>query len=142
MRKTISKVFASLALPIIFAGAAMAQSSDVYSGDRGVCKSSGTIPIVLVSSYTPTLVDTPQIEGSFAVEIQNRDASNKICCAFDVAFTTTTTAHQKGCRELSAATSTNAGGAWVVQRWWQNLRLYCQSLSTTGTSPVAVTQCR
>ncbi len=131
MRKSM---FAALAF-LTLAASARAQS-DVVNVSQAVIKSSATIQTILVSSYTPTLVDTPQLVGSFAVEIQNRDASSAICCAFDVAFSTVVTAaNGKGCRQIAAN-----GGTWTVSRWWQNLRLYCQTLGTSSTSPVAVTQ--
>ncbi len=117
---------------------ATAQGVDYYESTRDVIRSSATIPLILVSSHTPTLVDTPQMEGSFITEIQNRDGSAAICCAFDVNMSTvTTSARGKSCRQVAAN-----GGTWVVKRWWQNLRLYCQTLSTSGTSPVVVTQGR
>lgn len=129
------KVLIALALLAAAARPSAAQV-DRFLPDQNVIRSSVTIVVVLVSSYTPTLVDTAQMEGSFAAEVQNRDASNGVCCAFDAAFSTVTASAQgKGCRQIAAN-----GGTWSVQRWWQNLRLYCQSFSTTGTSAVAVTQ--
>lgn len=126
----------ALTLGMLIPAAASAQISTQFDSSKTVIKSSATIPVILVSSYTPTLVDTPQLAGSFVAEIQNRDASNAICCGFDAAFSTVTaTAQAKGCRQIAAN-----GGTWVVSRWWQNLRLYCQTLGTSGTSPVAVTQ--
>lgn len=114
---------------------ARAQSTGQYLADKSVIRSSVPINSVMVSSYTPTLVDT-QIAGSFVVEVQNRDASNAICCAFDIAMSTVTASAQgKSCRQVAAN-----GGTWVVNRWWQNLKMYCQTLSTSGTSAVVLTQ--
>ena len=131
----MKKTMLALCLIVLVAPSLSAQPA-IYNDDQSVLRSSGTIVTVLVSTYTPTLVDTPQLSGSFAVEVQNRDASNKVCCSFDAVFSTVTASAQAhGCRSIAAD-----GGTWVVARWFQNLRLYCQSLGTSASSPVAVTQ--
>ena len=130
----MKKAMFALCLIVLVAPSLSAQPA-IYNDDQSVLRSSGTIVTVLVSTYTPTLVDTPQLSGSFAVEVQNRDASNKVCCSFDAVFSTVTASAQAhGCREIAS------GGAWSVSRWFQNLRLYCQSLGISASSPVAVTQ--
>ncbi len=119
----------------ILAMTAAPSKADPFNSGATVIRSSITIPVVMVSSYTPTLVDT-QMDSSFVVEVQNRDASAAICCAFDAAFSTVTTSAQaKGCRQIGAN-----GGSWSISRWFQNLKVYCQTLGTSGPSPVTFTQ--
>lgn len=128
------KFLIGLSLAILSAPSALAQT-ETLNPEQAVIRSSATVVTILISSSAPTLVDSPQLAGSFVAEIQNRDDSNSVCCAFDSVFSTVTTSAQaRGCRQIPA------GGSWSISRWWQNLRIYCQTLGITGTSPLAVTQ--
>jgi len=134
MRKLLLTCAVLLALPAL----AVAQAPGVYQNSRVVVRSSVTIETVLVSSYTMTAVETNKMSGAFISEVQNLDASNDVCCSFSAAASTVTASAQgQGCRRVAKDL-----GTWVIQKWWQNLSLYCQTLNTSGTSPVAITQGR
>ena len=109
---------------------------EILNPEQAVIKSSATIVLVSISSSAMTRVDTPQLSGSFVAEIQNNETTDDACCAFDVAATTSTaSATGKSCRVIY-----KNGGTWVVQRWYQNLALYCQTLSTSAAKKVVITQ--
>ena len=103
-----------------------------------VFKDSATIVLVAIASYTMTRVDIPKVAGSFVAELQNNDASDDACCAFDIAATTvTTSASVKSCRVVN-----KLGGTWAIQRWYRDLSIYCQTAKTSGTAKIVVVQGR
>lgn len=133
----MKKLILAVAVMVVGAAFAGAQETDYVNEARDVIKSSIPIITVNVSSFAMTNVDSTQLAGSFVVEIENRDSTNDICCAFNASASTVTANNGNGCRVVS-----HGYGTWAVKRWWKNILVYCQSFSTSGTSTVALTQGR
>lgn len=125
-----------LIIPLMIFGFQAKAQPDILNPEQEVIRSSVTIMLVSIASHTMTRVDSPQMSGSFVAEIQNNDTSDDACCAFDVAATTATgSVTGKSCRVVQ-----KNGGTWVIQRWFQNLALYCQSFNTSSAKKVVITQ--
>lgn len=137
-----------IALLILAASSASAQV-EVYSPDKSVARSSGTIRVVQVSSQTFTLIETSTnvptansafvlLPGSDYILLQSTGTTG-FCCGYEVDSSTSITVGAKGCVQ---AKKESGGGFYELEmrRWWQNLRLYCLSNSLSSHSILRVLQ--
>lgn len=121
-----------MTLGLLFAAGA-ARALDV----REVAFSSATTYAVTVSSLTDTTMDSTQLAGRWAIEVQNQDASINIFCGFATSEVSGTAGRRVG-----------PGGSWVVQLadkmrqpdGTSALNIYCQAAS--GSPTAQVTQLR
>lgn len=118
---------------------ARAQNVDAPNLAQVVIRDSATIVDVQASSYTFVQVDTPVLRGSNYVLIESTNTAG-FCVAFTVNASTVAGASNPCMRARYEPTS--ARWWFEIRRWWQNLPIYAQSFSTTGTTELRILQGR
>lgn len=130
-----------LAAAVVFPAIAAAQPWGLNL-DQSVARSSITVQSVTIGT-TFSQVDSPKLEGSFAIEVQNLSVE-QVCCSFD-SGASAAAGSGRACQRIDTAPTASRPSATAWKRWkrWaSSLSLWCRTLKTgnSDTAEIIVTQ--